>query len=163
VRNPLEQVNNTEAQSIVLTRSTYNVIAGNTLSDATFGVAMSMQSSDNTVKENTISGVFELGIRVSMVDNTPLRNTIKENVICMQDPLSVGVLITGKASGNTVRENKIVGNGGSTVGIKLEEPTLGNVVEDNILNETAVAIEDWSSGNIVTDNVWDRTLKCPRR
>jgi parallel beta-helix repeat protein len=158
------RVSNTRAQSIALIRSTYNRVADNTLSNGTIGVGMSSRSTDNTVKENTIAGSFVHGIRVSMVQQTPqppLRNTIKENVICVVDPASseTGVLIAGFASGNTIKENRIVGNGVSTVGIKLEASTSGNLVKENILNGHTVNVE-YLPGNTVAENVWDPTLRC---
>jgi hypothetical protein len=49
------------------------------------------------------------GIRVSMVNNTLLRNVIKENLICVQDATSsTGVILAGFASGNTVKETGLL-------------------------------------------------------
>ncbi len=160
------EVNNTMAQSIAVARSTFNVIAGNTLSNGTLGVGISMVSSDNTVKENTIAGGFMHGIRVSMVSTTPptpLRNMIKENFICAQGASAqTGILVAQYATANTVKENRIVGNGSTTIGIRLEGPTLGNTVKENILNGHALDVEDLGTDNRVSENDRHRNLRCPR-
>jgi parallel beta-helix repeat protein len=156
------RVSHTAAQSIALTRSTFNLVADNTLADGTIGVGLSTVSNDNTVKENTITGAFIHGIRVSMVNQTPLRNVIKENLVCAQDASSLtGVLIAGFASGNIVKENRIVGNGGKTAGIRLELETTGNLVKENVLNRHAIDIDDLGTGNTVKENERHRSLRCP--
>jgi parallel beta-helix repeat protein len=156
-------VNNTAAESIKISRSTFTTIAYNTLSNGTYGVGMSVQSSDNTVKENTISGVYTHGVRVAMVSATPLRNTIKENLICVQGASSVaGVLLFNIAGANTVKDNKIVGNGVTTVGIRLEAPTFDNVVKDNIVNGVTDIYVDLGTGNTLTRNLLDGSLLCPQ-
>lgn len=159
-------VTNTTAQSIAVARSTFNMIAGNSLSNGTFGVGISAVSRDNTVKENTIAGAFTHGIRVSMVNTTPptpLRNIIKENLICVEGPSALtGILVAQFATANTFKENKVVGNGVSTVGIRLEGPTLGNTVKENILNGHAIDIEDLGTDNRVSENDRHHNLRCPR-
>lgn len=159
------RVNNTAGQSIALTRSTFAMVAGNVLSNGTFGVGLSMRSTDNTVKENTIFGSFVHGIRVSMVATTPqppLRNSVKENVICVDDPERsvAAIVIAGFASANVVKENRIVGNGPSKVGILLEAPTRRNVVKENLLNGHEIDIRDDGADNSVSENVHDGSLRC---
>jgi parallel beta-helix repeat protein len=156
-------VDATGGPSIMLARSTFTTIAGNAVSNGSIGIGMSMVSTDNTVKENTISGSFTHGIRVSMVNPLPLRNTIKENVICLASAGSAltGILVAQFAAANAVRDNRIVGNGATTAGIKLEAPTSHNDVRDNILNENAIDVQDQGTENTVKKNVHDPTLACP--
>jgi hypothetical protein len=92
-----------------------------------------------------------------------LRNTIKENLICVQDASSVaGVLLFNVSGVNTVKDNKIVGNGVTTVGIRLEAPTFDNVVKDNIVNGVTDIYVDLGTGNTLTRNLLDGSLLCPQ-
>lgn len=159
------RVNNTGAQNIALTRTTFALVAGNVLSNGTFGVGMATRSMDNTVKENTIFGAFMHGIRVSMVQLTPQpasQNILKENLICVDDPERsvAAITIAGFATANVVKENRVVGDGRSGVGILLEGPTRHNVVKENLLNGHLIDIKDEGADNRVAENVHDGSLRC---
>ena len=102
-------VNNTGAQSIFATRSTFTVIADNTLSNGTRGVEMTMRSSDNTVKENVVFGVFAS------------ENTVKENRIVGNGVSTIGTKLTAQTIGNVVKENVF-----NDTAIDVRDPTTGN-------------------------------------
>ncbi len=147
-----------------ITNAFDNTIAGCDLSNNSYGVKISLQSTGNHIKENNITSNSHHGVSIQSKTNTISNNYIADNkghgIYLLQHFSSFGTVTGNKLIANVITNNQF----GIYVNKIYRDEGLPTVIQDNTLTANVIGINlekttnNTLRNNTISNNKWNLNL-----